>query len=425
MLLAALRCLFLASFAAQVALADWPEFRGPRRDGVSDETKLLQTWPEGGPPRLWTTNNRGLGFGTPTVADGKIFGMGTRDGQDGVWSLRESDGSELWFAPFDDARNVDQNKGPSGSPTYSDGKLYAVSSNGKLVCLDAATGAKQWGVDYVADYGSAVPNWGFTDSPLVDGPHVIAAPASAGAAIVALDKQTGREIWKTPLDRGPGNGVGYSSPIKATLGGVPQYLLLTGETAGMIGVRADDGALLWQYQGKAATGGVAQIPLPIVDEDRVLVSCSYNGGAALLRIVREGSEFHVNEIKTHRKRELNNHHGGMVPVGGYAYLGHNQNDGNPACVDLKTGEIQWGPEPNPAGGEGSASVLYADGRLYFCYQNGVLALVEPSPQALEVISSFKLPDPSGKEHWTHPVIAHGKLYLRDQDKLHCFDVIAK
>lgn len=403
----------------------WPDFRGPNRDGISPETGLLKEWPKSGPPEVWTATNLGLGYCTPTFADGMIFGMGTRDGKDGIWALQEADGKEIWFTPFEEPRKVDQNNGPSGSPTYDNGKLYAVGSTGKVICIDAKTGKEIWSRDYLSDYGGKVPTWGYTDSPLIDGDKVIVIPASKEAAAVALDKNTGKEIWKSQVPGGVGNGAGYSCAIKATLAGTPQYVLLTGEDAGVIGISAADGKLLWQYTGKAATGGVAQIPIPIIAGDNVWVSCSYRGGAALLHITQKDGKFEAEEIKSYRKKELNNHHGGMVQVGDYAYFGHNQNDGNPVCVDLKTGEIKWGPEKNPAGGVGSAAVLYADDRLYFRYQNGELVLIEPSPEGLKVVSSFKLPDPSGKMHWPHPVIVNGKLYLRDQDKLHCFDVKAK
>lgn len=416
--------LLVASAAPSVA-EDWPGFRGPHRDGICKETGLLQAWPKAGPPKVWTAANLGVGFGTPAVADGKIFGTGTRGGKEGVWALNEATGKELWFSPFAAPRaKLNQNNGPSGTPTYDAGKLYAVSSTGVLACLDAkANGKVLWQKDYQTDYGARVPGWGFTESPLVDGDKLICAPGSAKATVVALDKATGKEIWKTELPGGAGGANGYSSPIKATVAGVPMYVVLLGQSAGVVGVNADTGKLLWQYTGKAATGGTAQIPIPIVYGDNVWVSSSYGGGAALIQLVPSGKDaFTVKEIKAYRKPELNNHHGGMVLVGDHIYFGHDQNQGNPVCVAAKTGEIKWGPEKPPAGGAGSAAVLYADGRLYFRYQNGTMVLVEPSPEELKVVSSFKLPEPSGKESWPHPVIANGKLYIRDQEKLHCFNV---
>ncbi len=401
---------------------DWPEFRGPNRDGICTETGLLKEWPEGGPPKVWTTTNLGLGYCTPIFADGKIYGMGTRDEKDGVWALNELDGSEIWFTPFDDPRNINQNNGPSGSPTYADGKLYAVSSKGKLVCLDATSGKSVWEKDYVSDYGGSVPMWGFTDSPLVDGDQVIAVPASDRAAVVAFHRETGDELWVSQVSGGVGKGAGYSSVIKAEIAGKSQYVVLLGDKAGVVGMDPANGNVLWKYAGKAAAGGVAQIPIPIIYNDHIWVSCSYDGGSALLKIAEEDDQFQVKPVKTYVKRQLNNHHGGMVQVDDHVYFGHDQNKGRPVCVDLKTGEIKWGPVREPARGLGSAAVLYADERLYFRYQNGVIVLIEPSPDELKVVSSFQLEDPSGREHWPHPVIVNQKMYIRDQENLHCFDV---
>lgn len=410
--------------ACTAIAADWPEFRGPNRDGICTETGLLQQWPKDGPPKVWTAKNLGLGYGTPSIADGKIYGLGTRGGKDGVWALKEADGSELWFTPFDDPRKTNQNNGPSGTPTVSGGKLYALSSNGKLVCLDAASGKKAWGVDYVKDYGGRIEKWGYTESPLVDGDKVIGTPGSAAATMVAWNKDTGKEIWKLPLRGGAGGGGGYSSPIKATVGGIPMYVVLLGQGGGLIGVHAETGKLLWQYTA-AAMGGTAQIPIPVIKGDLVWVSTAYRGGSALLQLIPDGKDkVTVKELKTYRTN-LMNHHGGMVLVGDHIYFGHGQNAGQPVCVELKTGAIKWEPEKYPAGAQGSAAVLYADNRLYFRYQNGMMVLIEPSPEELKVVSSFKLPDPSGRESWPHPVIVNGKMYIRDQEKLHCFNVKAE
>src|SRR5262245_5423364 len=312
----------LCACAAMTSAADWPEFRGPNRDGVCSETGLLREWPKNGPAKAWTAKNLGLGFGTPSVAAGKIFGMGTRNSKDGVWAIKESDGTEIWFTPFDDPRKTDQNNGPSGTPTYRDGKLYALSSNGKLVCLDATDGKKVWGTDYLADFGGSVPSWGYTESPLVDGDKVICAPGSAKATVVSRNKDTGKVIWKTETKSGAGRDGGHSSPIKASIGDVPMYVILLGQTGGLIAVHAETGKLLWQYTA-AALGGTAQIPIPIIKGDLVWLSTGYNGGSALLRLSSEGEDkLTVKELKTYKK-ELMNHHGGMVLVGDCIYFGHN------------------------------------------------------------------------------------------------------
>ena len=305
--------------------------------------------------------------------------------------------------------------------------MIAVSVNGTVACLDAANGKELWKKSYIDDFGGKMPMWAYNDSVYVDGDKVICAPCGSKAAMAALKLTDGTVIWSTKVSSG-GDGCGYSSPIKATIHGVPMYVVLLGKQSGLVGFHAETGKALWQYKGTAATGGVAQIPIPIVKDDHVWVSCSYSGGAALLQIVPKSTdEFEVKEIKAYKKPELNNHHGGMVAVGDYIYFGHDQNGGSPVCVDFKTGEIKWGgPEQQyPAGAKGSAAVLYADGRFYFRYENGKMVLIEPDPTKLKVVSSFQLPPPdqrSNPQSWPHPVIANGKLYIRDQTVMYCYDV---
>ncbi|MBP3957048.1 PQQ-like beta-propeller repeat protein [Gemmata sp. G18] len=421
----------LGAAAATVApAADWPGFRGPNRDGLCTETGLLKKWPDGGPKQVWTAKDLGLGWGTPSVAEGRIFGIGTRDGKDGVWALKEADGTELWFTPFADPATglARQTNGPASTPTYDKGKLFAVSANGTLSCLDATKGTVLWKTNYVADFGGKVPTWAYTDSVLIDGDKVICIPGGTKGAVAALKIENGDVVWKTEVNP-VGGGFGYSSPVKATIDGVPMYIALLGQSSGVVGVHAETGKLLWQYKNTPAAGGVAQIPIPIVKGDKVWVSCSYGGGAALLQIVPKGQgAFEAKELKAYKKPQLNNHHGGMVLVGDYIYFGHDQNGGKPVCVDFKTGDIKWGPENAPAGGRGSAAVLFADGRLYFRYENGVMVLIEPSPEELKVVSSFKLPEANVKTHsqsWPHPVIVNGKLYIRDQNVMYCYDVKEK
>ncbi|MBY0460244.1 MAG: PQQ-binding-like beta-propeller repeat protein, partial [Gemmataceae bacterium] len=337
------------------------------------------------------------------------------------------DGSELWFTPFADPADkvFKQTNGPASTPTVAAGKVFAVSGNGTLSCLDAKTGKLVWKKSYLDDFGGKVPAWAYTESVLVDGDKVICMPGGSKAAFAALKAENGDVIWKTEVNP-VGGGNGYSSPIKATFAGVPMYVGLLGQSSGIVGVNAETGKIEWQYKGLGASGGVAQIPIPLVKDDKVWVSCSYPaGGSALLQITKDKGGFEAKALKTYKKDDLSNHHGGMVPVGDYIYFGHNQNEGNPVCVDFKTGEIKWGPEKSLAGGQRSAATLFADGRLYFRYENGVMVLTDPSPEGVKVVSSFKLPaadKPSHPQSWPHPVIANGKLYIRDQTVMYCYDV---
>ena len=194
------------AISCAVQAADWPSFRGPNRDNISKETGLLKEWPKTGPAKAWTAKNLGEGFGTPIVAAGKVFGMGTRDEKDGVWALKESDGSEVWFTPIDKPKNPNQNNGPSGSPTFHDGKIYAISSLGKLVCLDANTGKEIWKADLVKDFGGRVQSWGYTESVLIDGDKLICTPGGKNT-MVALNPATGEVIWKATVPKADAGGV--------------------------------------------------------------------------------------------------------------------------------------------------------------------------------------------------------------------------
>jgi outer membrane protein assembly factor BamB len=414
----------------KVKPTDWPQFRGPDRTGVSQETGLLKQWPTEGPPKVWTATGLGGGYGSVSVVGGLIFGTGEKDGKEYVWALDEATGEKKWETPFGDAPRVPggYDEGPRSTPTYAAGKVYAVGQGGELVCCDATTGKILWRKSYSKDFGGSMQTWAFSESVLVDEGKVIGTPGSVTAAMVALNANTGAVIWRTPVAR-PGGAGGYASPVKATVGGVPMYINLLGQSGGVIGVHAKTGKLLWQYT--KVMNGTANIPSPVVQGDKVFVSTGYHAGAALLQMIPSGGGVTVKELKSYTgerrgpQPEVQNHHGGMTPVGDHVYFGNGHNQGRPACVDLATGEVKWAEERSPSGGDGSAATAAADGMLYFRYQNGLLALIKADPDKFELVSSFKLPERSRHPSWPHPAIANGKLYIRDQDKLLCFDIKAK
>jgi outer membrane protein assembly factor BamB len=422
--LALLCCVTAAEL--QIKPNDWPQFRGPFRNGFSPETGLLKSWPDGGPKQLWTSTGRGGGYSSVAVVDGTVFGTGKRtDGKEYIWALDEATGKEKWAAEFSDSRRVGYNDGPRGTPTFANGKLYAVSTGGTLACVDANTGKLLWEKSYTKDFGGSVPGWGYTESVLVDDGKVVCTPGSASAALVALNANTGEVVWKTEV-KNPGAARGYASMVKAEVGGVPMYVTLLGksDTAGVVGVDARTGKLLWHYDKMMNT--TANIPSPVVKGDIVFCSTGYGAGAARLRMVPgPDGTVSVKELNFYSGTELQNHHGGMTLMGDYIYLGSQHSKGFPVCVNIKTGEIEWAEKGPVKGGDGSASTAGADGRVYFYYQNGLVALIKADPKQYEVVSTFKLPQPSNKNKWPHPAIADGKLYLRDQDKLHCFDIKGK
>jgi outer membrane protein assembly factor BamB len=394
---------------------DWPQWRGPDRTGVCQEKGLLPTWPKDGPPLAWKAKGLGGGYSTVSVAAGRIFGMGSRKNDEVVWALDEATHQELWATRINDSLpSVGYGEGPRCTPTVDGERLYAVGVGGDLVCLESATGKEVWRKSYPKDFGGhMMSGWGFSESPLVDGDRLICTPGGNEASLVALNKKTGEVVWKAAVPNA--GGAAYASVVTAQVGDVRLYLQWFGQC--LAGVSAKDGKYLWRYE--RTHNGTANIPTAIVKGDQVFCSTGYGAGAALLRLVPGGDGVKAEEVYFLPAKDLQNHHGGMVLVGDYIYCGHGHNAGEPSCVELKTGKVVW-RERGP--GSGSSAVLAADGELYFRYQNGVMALVEATPSGYKEKGKFTLPENSGKPSWPHPVIANGKLYIRDQDTLLCYDV---
>jgi outer membrane protein assembly factor BamB len=393
---------------------DWPQWRGPSRDGISRETGLLDSWPEGGPPLLWKVEGLGGGYSSVAVSGGKIFTMGNRGGTK-VIALDATDGSMLWDA------QVGGGGAPNCTPTVDGDLVYGLSHSGDLLCAEAATGREVWRKSFPNDFGGKMMSgWGYSESPLVDGDRLIVTPGAADAMIAALDKRTGQVIWKSPMAPNPGNaggdGAAYSSIVISNAAGVKQYVQLVGR--GVIGVDAKTGELLWGYNKVA--NGTANVPTPIATGDYIFCSSGYgDGGSALLKLNRSRGGITAEEVWYKRSNDLQNHHGGMILIGSDLYMGHGHNNGLPVCVDLKTGRKKWGPVRGP--GRDSAAVVYADGHLYFRYENGVMALIEATPRRYNLKGSFQIAINNGKS-WPHPVVANGRLYLRDQHELVCYDL---
>ncbi len=261
--------------AAALVAADWPQWRGPNRDGVSKETGLLSSWDADGPPQVWKANGLGGGYSSVVIAKGKIFTMGSQRGGTTLTAL-DLEGKVLWTT------RIGGGGEPNCTPTYDDGLVYGVSKDGELACVDAETGDMKWQKNFPKDFGGRMMSgWGYSESPLVDGDRLICTPGSRDAAIAALDKKTGETIWKAPVPDGAG-GAAYSSIVISQVGSVRQYVQLMGR--GLIGVAAKDGKLLWNYNKVANT--TANIPTPIVKDNMVFCSSGYGTGSALLEVHR-------------------------------------------------------------------------------------------------------------------------------------------
>jgi outer membrane protein assembly factor BamB len=399
---------------------DWPQWRGPHRDAVSAETGLLREWPKGGPRLLWNSRkvnggrSVGTGYSSIVVAGGRIFTMGDHQGSEYVFALNEKTGKHLWGTRIGNGWG---DGGPRCTPTVDGDRLYALTPHGDVVCLGVARGDIRWHKNYGKDFGGRMMSgWGYSESPLVDGDKLICTPGGDQAALVALNKTTGKLIWKAPIKNT--GGAGYSSIVVADVGGIRQYVTILGHSGGVVGVAAKDGKFLWRYN--RMVNGTANIPTAVVKDDLVFCSTGYGAGAALLRLVpsQDGS-VDVNEVYFLQGNKLQNHHGGVVMVGDHIYGGHGHNEGFPFCLNVKDGSFAWRPERGAGGG--SAAVVYADGCLYFRYQDNVMALVDASPGGYRLISQFNLPGGLGTG-WAHPVVVHGKLFIRGQDQVLCYDV---
>jgi outer membrane protein assembly factor BamB len=397
---------------------EWPQWRGPNRNAISPDTGLLKKWSEGGPALAWKASGVGAGFSSVAVAGGRIFTIGDKGSDQFVFALSQADGKMLWSAKLGPGWS-DEFAGPRGTPTVDGDALYAIGTEGDLVCLDAASGKERWRKNLPTEYGGRMMSvWKYSESPLVDGSKLVFTPGGPDAAMVAVDKKTGKEIWRA---RVPGlgprgkDGAAYSSIVVSEAAGVRQYVQLLGR--GVVGIGAADGKFLWGYNRVA--NDVANISTPITQGDFVFTSTGYQTGAALLKISKSADGLKADEVYWLDSRTFQNHHGGFVLVGGYIYSGHGHNRGFPICIELSTGKIVWGGDIRN-GGAGSAAVAFADGNLYFRYQNGTVKLIQASPGGYQENGSFEIP--GANLSWSHPVIIGGKLYLREQDTLYAYNV---
>jgi outer membrane protein assembly factor BamB len=359
-----------------------------------------------------------------SIVDGRLYTMGDisldSEKTQCVLAYDLATHNRLWTAKVGPKHN---DGGPRCTPTVDEGLIYAIGTSGDLVCVDAKTGGIRWTKNFEKDFGGKNPGWRYSESPLIDGNKLLCTPGGRDAVMVALNKKTGELIWKCSMPdigRKGKDEAGYSSIVVTEAGGVRQYIQLTNK--GLIGVAAKDGRFLWGYNKIA--NNVANIPTPIVFGNFVFCSTAYNTGSALLELTAANDGIEAKEIYFLDARTLQNHHGGLVRVGDYIYGGHDHNKGKPTCIEAKTGKVMWQAD-QPGGG--SAAVLYADGNLYFRYEDDTLALIEANPQQYNLISTFKLPKRPGMSGpgWSHPVIVDGRLYARHSDVLMVFDIKAK
>jgi outer membrane protein assembly factor BamB len=403
--------LCLAPALAQSTMAaagDWPQWRGPLRSGVSSETGLLKQWPAEGPALAWKATGIGGGYSSVAVAEGRIYTMGEDKDASYLRAMNAQDGKILWSVKIGKAGATGWGgfSGPRSTPTIDGENIYCLGHFGDLVCI-SADGKMVWQKNLVTDFGGTLPEWGFAESPLVDGGKVLCTPGGDKGSVMALNKKTGETLWRT---RDITDKAQYASIILETIDGVRQYIQLTDAT--LMGL-AEDGKVLWRA---ARPGKTAVIPTPVYYDHYVFVTSGYEAGCNLFKITKMDAGFSAEQV--YASKDFMNHHGGAVQVGEYVY-GHSDRKGW-MCQEIKTGKIMWSEKEKMRKG----SLCAADGFLYLRAEDekGTVALVEASPTGFVEKGRFDQPDRSNKNSWPHPVIANGRLYLRDQDVLLCYEL---
>jgi hypothetical protein len=389
--------------------AFWPQFHGPERDNRSTDTGLLKRWPEGGPKLLWKTRGIGHGFANVSMADGRIYTAGSIDANTVITAM-DMDGQILWQVANGKAWE-EPVSGARGTPTIDGRRLYHEGPYGDVVCLDAKTGKRIWGLNILDKFHGKNIRWALSESLLIDGEHVICCPGGQETAMVALDKNTGETVWKSPS---AGDRAGYGSPTLAEYRGLRMILTMTSKA--LIGVDADTGDLLWRHEH--ITRYDENISTPIFHDGHIFVSTPFEAGSELVKVNVDGRKVSVDRVW--QTDELDNQHGGTVRVDGYVYGAcRAQNNAKWVCLDWKTGRKMYAER-----GVGRGSLTYADGMLYTLSERARMGLVKATPNGHEVVSQFPLPPGGEGLSWAHPVVCGGRLYIRHSDFLYVYDVRA-
>jgi outer membrane protein assembly factor BamB len=405
----------MALAASAAWTADWPQWRGPERTGISRETGLLKEWHKNGPKLLWQVSDLGEGYATPAVTGAQIYMLSNR-GLDNefVQSLAVKDGKVTWSTRIGNVGNPNQEPPypmARSTPTVDGGRLYALGSDGDLACLDAASGKILWQKSLRADFGGQPGKWAYSESPLIDGDVLVVTPGGRRATMVALRKQTGATIWESAVPGG--DPAAYSSAIVTEAAGRRQYVQFLDK--GVVGVDAKTGKFLWRYERTST--GPANIPTPVADRGYVYSANARRFGGGLVQL--HGGRDGVTAEEVYFERLAPNTLGGQILLDGHLY---GTNSSGPAASEFLTGKLKWQAE-----GAGPGAVLYADGRIYHHAENGDVALFEATPEGYKERGRFTPPNPPKRVRaremaWVYPVVANGRLYIRDMDTLWCFDV---
>ena len=391
---------------ATLHAGDWPQWRGPNRNGVSTEKGLLDKWPEGGPKLLWKTTGLGAGYSSVSVADKTIYTMGDLEDACYLFALN-LEGKQLWKARVGDPKGHRGYPGPRSTPTVSSGYVYVLGQHGDLVCV-STTGKEVWREHIQNNFnGRMMSGWKWSESPLVDDGKVVVTPGGSKGALLALNTKTGEQVWRCKdfTDR-----AGYSSLIIREIGGIKQYIQLTGDS--VAGIDAGNGKLLWRAPRKGRT---AVVSTPVFDKGSLFVTSAYSVGCNGFNVSYEGGSFKaVQTYKHDGSAGMANHHGGVIRVGEYVY---GSNGGRLSCIHLASGKVTWNE-----GSAGKGSILVVGDKIILRTEKGPVSLVELNSKAYKEISRFEQPDRTRHRAWSHPVVSNGILYLKDQDTLFAYDL---
>lgn len=413
------RCLLLVALTTaiwcwSVDAADWPQWRGPQRSGISQETGLLHDWPKQGPKLLWQVKDLDFGYSTPAVVGERLYVMSNKGNEDEfVRALDVKDGKQLWSTRVG---KVGPNQGPQypgarSTPTVQDDTLYALGSDGDLVCLETSKGTVRWQKNLRKEFGGKPGVWAYSESPLIDGDVLVCTPGGSEATLVALNKRNGEVIWRCALP--DGEQAAYASAIIVEFGGIKQYVQFVQK--GVIGVDAKSGKLLWRYD-KTAQGSPANIPTPVAHNGQIYTATGRTGGGLVKLKAGQGA---IDAEPVYFESKLPTSIGGSVLVGDYLY---GTNSTGLLCVEFSSGTVKWQDRCI-----GASSVCFADGCLYLHGEKGDVALVEATPDGYREKGRFTppgQPDRGRSQAWAYPVVANGRLYIRDLGSLWCYDIKA-
>ena len=387
-------CFWVLTIITPMNAADWHQWRGPQRNGISSETGWTSRWSGVGPRIVWRAQV-GQGFSSVAVKSGRVYTMGNANGKDTVYCLNAANGKVVWSYSYSCSEG--QYPGPRATPTVDGDKVYTLSREGHAFCLNASTGRVVWSADLQRQTGARPPQWGFASSPLIEGNLVI---YNVGTAGIALDKNSGRVVWKS----GAGTS-GYASPVAFNVGNQRGVAIFSAKA--LIAVNPTNGRVLWQYPWE--TRFDVNAADPIFTGEYVFISSNYNRGCALLKI--SGGRPQV----VWENRNMRNHANSCVLIGGYLY---GNDEGRLACIELRTGAERW-----RQGGMGKGGLIAANGNLICMTERGVLVIVKAAPDRYTEQASVQA---MRGTCWTHPVLANGFIYCRSHEgELVCLDVRGK